>query len=663
MAESRAKFSAEERYRPLVATFFRRRWRDFVFPGVVCALFILLVGADLNGSSIGVLSAQADDPSLLAGSPRPIRSDEYMISTPMAVGATRLGFPAMPWVGFTPTQLSATAYGGPTGDWSELFRPQDWGYYLLGASRGLSFHWWFAIAICLVGVYLLLRVISLSRWLSVVLSCAMCFCPYVAWWSIAPAEYIGFGALATASFLIAVRSRNLWISGVMVALAAYFFVALVLGLYVPWIVGTGYVCVALLIGQLIDRRESWRRLVLCGAGAGILSIAVLGFWYIANRTAIQLTAQTNYPGGRASTAGGASLANFLSAPANFAVSLGAEPSPPNNLSELSSTWLPFPVIIAAIVTALYLIRNGGRGRAQSCPVYWTTLSLTVVAVVLTAWAFLPLPAVLGKVTLLDRLPPSRVPIALGFAALLLIAVCSLALKNQARPSWLVIVWIVAIAATVAASLWAIAAITWEAAGGPSALFVALSAAIMSTCFVLLLAGRYARVAGGVLIAYCLCSWAIVNPLYQGLGPLKNAPLVVATRETLEKDPTAVTANFGSKRDSALLMAAGAQPRSFVTMYPNPPLMSQIFPDQKQEWNNYANYTWVPGPAGSPAFLESVGFADNPIFIVHIDPCGSEFKQLGITWVVSPEPLKRECLREDGTRDQPSKLGYRYRVVE
>ena len=162
------------------------RWRNplLAFPVLVLAAFAFLVVLDLNGSSIGILSANTrHDPSLVYGKPRIVRSDEAQLSTPTLIGNVRRDFPTTPWVGLTPTFLPATSIGAPSYSWTEAFKPQDWGLFTLGLSRGFAWHWWSEMAIGVLGMFALLFTVTRRSGTSAALAAVGALSPYVAWWS------------------------------------------------------------------------------------------------------------------------------------------------------------------------------------------------------------------------------------------------------------------------------------------------------------------------------------------------------------------------------------------------------------------------------------------------------------------------------------------------
>jgi len=96
-----------------------------VFPALVLLLFVGLVALDLNGSSISLLVPRDHRVGLLLGQPRPVRNDEWRLQTPIAISSVEQEFPGSPWIGLAPIDQAAASHGGPTLDWSTLFKTQD----------------------------------------------------------------------------------------------------------------------------------------------------------------------------------------------------------------------------------------------------------------------------------------------------------------------------------------------------------------------------------------------------------------------------------------------------------------------------------------------------------------------------------------------------------
>jgi hypothetical protein len=644
------------------------RW--VAFPLIVFGLFIGLVLANLNGSSIGLLGSDAgSDPQLLMGSPRSIRSDEYVIATPLAISSARQGFPSRPYVGLTSTEQEAIAHGAPTKSWFSVFKPQDWGYLLLGPHRGLAAHWWFPTLASLVGVFLLLRTLSVDAWVSGALAVVAAMSPYNAWWSSpAPGLVVGYGALTGAALVAAFKSSNSRSSFAWGAAAGVAGIAMFLTLYPPWQLTVGAVIVALACGYALDQAIGWRRFGLALSGLFAVAVPGIASWYFANADAVAAIMGTYYPGHRTSAPGEATLAWLLDAPLNplLAGSVGSSVSqaksavPYTNLSELSASWLPLPILgmatLGVVVRVLWPQACDALEDRPGKPMFWTAIGLALVFCVLLAWGVLPLPEWTGTI-LLERVPGRRLPLALGLASVLLVAVSGSALRRQRWSLWVSILWLAAIALTVGSTMWSADRMPWdEERVAMTTVFVL--GLVVATGFGLVASGLL-RHAGALLLAcFAAWSWALVNPLYRGLGPLDHDPVVRALRPVALADPGARVLVFADTKIVALVRASGVQTLSGVTFYPDEGLMQELVPDQRNLWNNYANYRWVASSDSRRAFIRQMKGTSMEL---HIYPCARKVLELGPKWAVSDARLDGSCLRLLSVISRKSASLYFYQI--
>jgi len=642
------------------------------FPIVVTVLFVLLVGADVNGSSIGILHAGSrHDPALIAGTPRGIRADEYAITTPLAVSDVRQGFPAKPLVGMTETEQTAIPHGAPTKQWSEVFKPHDWGYLFLGAARGLAVHWWLPYLLALLGVYWLLLSLGFDALTSAALSTATTMTPYNAWWT-APSSVmvVGYATVAAAACCRAISATTPRGRLAYGAAAGAATTALVLTLYPPWVLSVGLVAAAAVVGYAFDARPRLRALVLPVAAFLVVLIPSVTGWYLQNRAAIKVITATYYPGHRLSKAGEASFAYLLDAPLNplFSGSAGGSlrttgVRAATNLSETSAGWLPLPLLLAGIVALVVIVvhrrpaADDAAAAEQTSGVVagrWTATAVAVVLAVLAAWAILPLPDWTGSV-LLDRVKGTRVPEALALATVLLLAIVGS--RRPGRSNRLVAAgWAAAAIATVALTVWSARQIPWNQAKAPLFTVVVL-ALLVAVPFALIGSGWFPRVGAVVLAVFAFWSWALVNPLYHGLGPLSTDTLTRAMRTLPGVHSGDRVEVFGKSRTVALVRAAGLQVASGVTFYPNVPIMESLAPDQPHYWNNYIVYTWVPDPGAAVPIHQIHGTSME----LHVSPCDPRILSLGIKWAVADRPLQGDCLSPVDVVHTRARDYYRYRV--
>lgn len=682
---------------------------------LVAAVVVILAGLDINGSSVGILTVQGTtDPSLLAGTPRAIRSDEASLSTPNAVGNVRRGYPDQPWIGLTPTYLPATSLDVPSASWTEAFKPQDWSLLVGRAiSRGFSFHWWTQLAAAVLGLFALLVALTRRGWIAAGLAVVGGFTPYVAWWSLTPGLALGYLAGGCALAVLAMRARSPGSTVLLGVGAGALAVAAAFVLYPPWLVSIGWVLVGILVGQAIDARVPWRRLLVTVGSAAAVAVPAVLVWYLQGEAAIAAQAGTYYPGSRTSQGGQGVVAWLFDAPVNPWVAAAphdALRSPSTNAlgtlvgsnqSEVSSVWLPLPILVVLVVAVLLALRGATRAvavadvpavadgsqvsgvpaaageempsavqparssdLADTPPLFWTTIGTSCSLLLLLTWSLLPLPAWFGKLTLLDRVPGARTALALGLGATVLLAIGATVL-GRTRKSWpWVIVWVLAGIGTTWLMTWAGRALPWGVVGEPPLLTLTAVSAFFAAGFTLLMWRRAAPYAVTLLVVGSIASWALVNPWYVGLGPLTRDPLVRAM-EPLAKGPRpARVAVYGSQTLAALVQSSGVEMLSDLTVYPDAQVWALLAPSQRVLWNNYAKYRWVPDRSVGPTAV--IVPVQGTMMRLLIDPCSPRTLALGMTWAVSSRPLVGyPCLSPyDVIRRGPGSrsLVYRYRVI-
>lgn len=626
-----------------------RRGVAWLFYALVLAVFAVLVAVGISGSSIGMLYAQEEnasapppvnDPDLLLGHPRPIRSDEWSISTPLAVSQTLQSFPAEPWIGLTRTNPAFFA-GIPTLDETVIAKPQSWGYPLLGAERGLAWAWWFPIALAACALFGLLLRLTRNGWIAAAGAVFGAVTPFVAWWNGTDlfTGYAALAALAAINGFVAgsLRRRLAW-----GAVAGWSVAATVLLLYPPWTVSTGLVVAALVVGLLVDSRPSWRSVVPVVAAAGAVAGLIVVPWLRQVSPVIEIINATIYPGQRTSRPGEGIWQALLSAPANFVAGVTGQGPAILNQSEVASSWLP--VVLVMLIAFAALIAGRPAPASTGLTVGRGTLvALVAVLLLLLGWMLVPsLPDALGQVTLLNSVPGSRLPLALGLGLVLLAAALS-TFDLHRLPSWLRGGLIAAgVAMSVAGTTYA-GHLLYPAMSRKGLLITAAGAALIAAAFASMATRTWPRVLLPLGAAYAVISFAVVNPVYLGLGPLTHDPVAVYARDVAaqESDPVAVT--LGGRELQALVRGGGMQVLSWTTLYPDRMFWEKALPGEEEVWNNYRNYGWYYDPAADPirARITALDAAE-----LAVDLCDPLIRDLGYSRVFSTKPVPASCLEQD-----------------
>lgn len=635
------------------------RW--LLFPCLITVVFAILVGLNINGSSLSAL-LPADQATGVLGEPRPIRSDEFALKTSIAVSSDLQGLPAQQWIGLTLTDQVATSHGGPTLQWSTLFVPQHWGYVFLDAEHGMAFSWWMPYLVALFGCFLLFGLVTRRIALAAGLATVAAFTPYMGWWSSpAPGLILGLGALAAFICVASWRARSIWTAALCSIAAGFSATAFVLVLYPGWQVSLLWVLLPLMVGLIVDWRLSWIRVLWTTVLALAISGTLLAVWFVQNLEAISATSATYYPGHRQSTAGEGSLTMLLSAPLNWWLSgragatLGVDPTrPPTNLSEIASVWVSFPLMALIIVgLALSIAHRRRIGKLQVAhsifskagdkrhdPI-WALLSTCIAGVLLTLWALAPLPGWVGAATLLERTPASRVPLALGLVMLLQIALVSTFKRRPAVWTW---PWLLAAAlATGASAVWSWAHMSWDRSLS-SPVVVLISGLTVGILLASIMKNSRAPLAAILLATFGLASFLLINPFQRGFGALEDEPIVKKLSSLPAHQQNSRIEVFGDYYTVALVRYAGFQSLSGTTFYPTVDFMEELLPDQESSWNNYAQYLWSPAKPGDKAVIREIQGTMKSLTIDPCDPLLLDYADPG--WAISKEQLSAySCLRE------------------
>jgi hypothetical protein len=633
-----------------------------VYPAVLVVVTIGLSAAGVSGSSVGVITAGqlhgAHDPALIAGTPRPIRSDEWNIATPLLVAQSHHGFAR-----FTPDELGShdltVVFDVPNTDWSTIFKPWDIPPLVLDVEHGYAARWWMMSLILLLGAYMLLLALTDRTSIAVLFSLGLWLSPFFHWWyeSIS-LDSAGLGMLALAAMIHAWRAASRRRRAGWLALSAYATVGFVLLFYPPFQVPIALVMITIGLCEVIGNRSvPWRRIGSDVAAVAAVALVILGVFYLHARPALRAVSGTVYPGRRHLTGGVGSLTQLLSTPFELTLARHGAGITPNQ-SEISSFLLLGPF-------ALFQMQ---RVRLREFARRWRVMlvGLGIVFVVLMAWYLISLPPVVATLLQLNRVQPVRCIIGVGAAGILLMAVfCAARFEPRAdapdgdasgrRPSpenpgdrrqRMAVGAAICGAVAFALYFWAGRALKTQFPFlGLSLWKVGLYSA-GAAVVVLLLSARRAVLGGLALVLFGAAMSLPANPLYQGLGPLTSSPLLTTIAKDAARPPdpaNRVWLSFESPND--VLIASGVPTLNAVDLYPVASAWRILDPRSRSVsiWDRYANMFFAPGAAGTaPSFR----LPQADVVVVTIDPCGTAADRLGVGFVVSAAPLDEPCLALD-----------------
>lgn len=643
-------------------------WRVVTwFPALVTLGAIVLIALHISGTSSGahwLNFGVGEDPNALLGSPRLIRTDEWLVSQSWVVSQYQQGFPVINQT--LPGGMDATVLNElPTWDWSTLFRPHEWGYLLFGLDVGIAWQWWVPAIGLVSGAYLLVVTLLPRRSLTAVaIACAVFFSPIFQWWygpnSLWPAAW---SLLAMAAVVWMIRDDRLWVRIVWAAILGWLAVTMAIGLYVPFMLPSVLVFLFFFIGMVLQERP-WKRgalrpligklvpLVIAGAFAG----AMVLLWLRTRAGTIEAVTSTVYPGQRSIATGQLLsvdpwLSAFAGAPFGQSLTTGSQILGPNP-SEAATAILLAIFLLPAL--AWFVVRGYRRdGRID-----WVIVASGAGLLLVLAFLFIPGWDAVARLLLLDKVPVTRY--RMGFAVMLPLFFALVAREVDRNPgarNWpLALISGVATLASITVTAVSIALVD-PATYQSSPLWPIATVGILAGVVLLFFPRTIPWAAVGILVA-SLAIGAAVNPLYRGAFNL-NETKIGQQIHAVETEQPGTWVGVGSYETMALMMQSGVEAYNGVQPYPPEEMWDEIDPDGGDEaiWNRLAHVRWTWGD-GDPTVEAPYQDAIQLTF----DPC-SEFGQEYVDYVLADEaPPSSECLVEIADEQQGKTDMQIYRVV-
>lgn len=649
------------------------------FPIILTLLLIVGTGLKLSGTSMGVYyeyftgtSAQ-NDPSLIAGQPRQIRSDEWIVSTQLSLAQASSDIPAVNQNLGTGLDMSVVV-DVPFSQWTQLFKPHNWAFFVMDEEYAFAFKWWFLGYALMLAVYFFsLLILPGRKKIAVALSIAVVASPMIQWWyqyiTLAP---IYTALFATSVYILLLRTKDTW-KRIGLGLAfAYFLASFAFVQYPAFQIPILIVIVSFAVGHLIrhikntpkrEMSDVIKSITILGI-AGVIALSLVGLFLYQKNEVVSSIQNTVYPGTRHIESGGYSIPHFFSG--NLSLQMQRDSRAENynissikaiNQSESSNFIFLFPFLL--IPLALLYFRDRKTRERDLKRIDIRIISVLVGSGVLLAWMYIPHLDFLGQITFLEIVPARRVLLGLGVANLLLVLLFISEYTNRVTLSkrmsliytGLVLAFFVALAV-----YWHINYPLFIGIG------LALILALPVPLIVLLLLRKKYFIALGLYALFSTISVIAIHPLYHGLSVIDQTPLL----ETI-KDTDNITGKRwlieGTMIENFALMAN--QPSvSGVFFYPDPELWKNFGQDDIEDiYNRYAhvNYTLNrDGPNIKQAVLSNPG---SDQMNIRMDPCDSFLEKTNVGYIITTLPFDQadaSCLTPTNTVSYPAISFYIYR---
>lgn len=607
-------------------------------------VFLLLAVVKFHGSSISVAGASYLDwtdveHTPLLGTPKKVRSDEWSFHTPailnqlyrkdrLSVNESLLG-----------PGKAALLGNIPCWHFTQLFRPQFWGFFVLPAELGFAFYWQAKGLLLLTGVFTLVFLLTRSSPVSAICALWYFFSAYTQWgysWPSLLPEMVGLfcWTISLTCYLTVGRNRVcLVLTAIACAACAINFA---LCAYPPHQVPLAIFGAAIVVGWMCHNWRAIRRetglttRLLCLVGCwAVLVGGILSWFYFDARTTLIAAANTVYPGQRSNPGGGILPAQFFSHFLDFWKSEDNFPVSQGNICEGSGyLWL-------APLTLL-VIRPPKPARI-STPILvlsWTAFFL------LLSWMLFPIPEAIGKWVGLNRVPPFRCYHALGLINIAILGIF-LAEQTNARqlPHLVRGYWVRSLGAT-ALLAWLLFRMNksldhffpiWT-------LWVATGYVGLLTLF--LVQGRLRLFGWSLLLPLTLAN-GIINPVDRGLGVITRSGLFRAVHEghrDWREGKWMIFAPWAA--EPGLLAATGIDVVSCLKIIPDRQRLAPFDPEGRYaDVINRSSYFFALPVAADTSSFETPTPGN---VLWRVNPLDSRLRKIGVTHIAAAyQPLPRQ----------------------
>ena len=640
--------------------------QGWIFPIIVLSALISLSTLQISGTSAGIYDYLLGKKpvNLIAGKPRPIRSDEWVVTTPFTVSQYNNGMPAKSKDIGIGQDMSIVA-DAPYTDWSMLFRPHNLIFFLLPIGFAFAFKWWLLSAGLALSVYIFVLFLYPRKYLvASLLGSIMLFSPFIQWWyqsaTILPIIY---GLLGIVSVVKLIESRCRRTAIYWSIALAYLAVCFALVMYPAFQLTIGLVSLVTMLAILQGRGTLhllWqRRNLFLIFGSIILAGTIMGLFLWQHSDAVKASLNTIYPGNRNISSGGFDVFRLISWPLSYLLLddnnlmiLG------NNQSEVSN-FLLIGLVLVPFLIYLSIRYKSTFSKLEKSIIYISSGIFIFIAIRM----LIPIGDQLFSLLGVSKIPHERLFIGLGLINFLLLLVAVSRRSKKLPKKWwkplisiqqliflaiITIIFSILIYATVRHY-------NIPNIGPLESVAVILAFSVSST--LLLSSYEQLRIVGlvGVLLLNILSTY-MVNPLYRGVGITDNE-FSRYIMDAEKKDNFYWVANDSSVL-SAIMVASGAEVYGGVNTYPQTDVWRRYFPNSTNVFNRYAHVRFL---FDSSPQKRSLSLIQDDSFFVHISPCDEMLHDLNIRYIASERPLKSSCLESNRGRIFDGKRIYIYTI--
>ena len=554
---------------------------------IALLVFVLLVCFRINFSSIGMWDAYTNEGSYstVFGTPRTIRSDEWLVTTPFNLSQSHSGFSLVnPNLALGNNDMNV--FHAPVLDASLPVRVLNWGYYIFGNEIGLSWFWSLKmIALFMFAFELGMILCKKDKAMALLSAIWITFSPAFMWWSV-PVEFIfSIGIIVLFHTYVSKPELALWKKlllayGLVVCLCNFAY-----ALYPAWQVPLAYLVLAFAIVDFIKHRKNLKKKdYLIMAATILLTLALLAYFVLTSWSGISALMSTKYPGAREATGGEYDFSRLTNYYSNFFTPFSKSFSNPSEISAFI-----IPCLSVLIVIACYALKILKNKRAKLCLKnsdnrYY--IALFAVLTFFALWICLPWPRFLSKITFMSFSVVNRTE-TVFFLSFLLLAI-TVANDYFSRKKKLFNKYVsLGISAAISIIAYLIAKNGVLTSFFSSFMLIALALAVFAMNYTLLSCNKKAFVFTMAVIS--IITGMTVNPITHGISSVTETKIAQAAVSIAAETPDAVWAGE-LQTNAQYLLANGVKVINGINEYPNYEWIDLIDPEHEYEeaWNRYAH---------------------------------------------------------------------------
>ncbi len=567
----------------MIDGFVKYRFLIFTILFIICVLF------KIHGSSIGnyiwnIQNNSVKDESVLFGTPRPIRSDEWAILTPYYFSQNSNNYEIVSYQMSLEGQNMIIGFNAPVKDITILGKPLVWGYMLFGNEYGLSWYWCMKVILIFLSSFEMFYILTKNnKKLSILGAILVTYGPSTQWWLCPHMPDVILWGMVLFSFVYHFttnKSEN--IRNVLTILIPFVVMQYCIALFPSFQVGLGIFFLGLFAVlvyrdkiKIFENKRQIIRLII----VVILSIFLVGYFVVTCKEALKLESNTVYPGRRVALGGTDYVKDLFTDLSTPFLPYTNGRVPYANECE-ASTYIHFGMFVLMLMPILIQALKKNKERDAILGIYFS-----IIVFIYGFFMIVGFPEWLAKITFFSYI--NRMKMILGFIMVIftiwfLNTMNNINYKVEKNYYYL---------AVFAYSLMLLSFVDYSLKFYlPFYLYYV--EIILYASILLLIVHKRTDYAYSLLIAVVLFSSISINPIVKGISSIEKIESSSKIKQIVDEDPDSYWfANGNSVTYSSFLLLNGAKTINGINFYPDYKKWKMLDPEGEFE-SKYNRYGYI-----------------------------------------------------------------------